>query len=252
MNAEIARHGIGGNKPPVTELLGTAYADLVTRIKAAIESAGRAPAVIEDDATLGKFADTVKYIAKLEREVEDARKSEKEPYLQGGRDVDAFFAGCTGELTAAKKVIAGRHTDYLVKKEAAERAAREEAARLARAEEEVRLKAAQEAEAAGRADEAQEQLETAAQAEVAAVKAEAEAHAKPADLVRTYSTGGSLSSLKKEWTFAIEDMAKVDASAVWPYVAAADKEKAIRAFVKAGGRSLAGVRVYEAAKGMVR
>ena len=81
---------------------------------------------------------------------------------------------------------------------------------------------------------------------------EAGANAKPAELVRTYSSGGSVSTLKKEWTFAVESREAIPLDTLRPYLAADAVDKAIRAFVKAGGRQLAGVKIYEAPKAMVR
>ena len=250
MNAHASRHTIGGNNPPVTELLGTAYADLKTEIEAALASAGRAPETISDDATLGKFGDLVRHLTKLSKEADDARKDEKEPFLTAGRDVDGFFNPMVGNLADAKKALLGRQTVYLARKEAEERAKREAAEKAAREEEAAKLKAAEAAQDQGRFDDADKHLAQAAEAEVRAV--EAGANAKPAELVRTYSSGGSVSTLKKEWTFAVESREAIPLDTLRPYLAADAVDKAIRAFVKAGGRQLAGVKIYEAPKAMVR
>lgn len=250
MNAHASRHAIGGNNPPVAELLATAYEDLQREVNDALASAGRAPETVEDDVTLGKFGDLIRYLTKLSKQADDARKDEKEPFLTAGRDVDSFFSPMTNNLGGAKKTLMARHTAYLAKKEAEERARREAAEKAAREEEEARLRAAEAAQDSGNFDEADKHLALASEAEVRAV--EAGANLKPAELVRTYSSGGSVSTLKKEWTFAVESYDAVPLDTLRPYISADAVDKAIRAFVKAGGRQLAGVRIYEAAKSMVR
>lgn len=250
MNAHASRHAIGGNHPPVAELLGTAYADLAEQVETALASAGRAPESVTDDATLGKFGDLVRHLTKLGKEADDARKDEKEPFLTAGRDVDGFFNPMVGNLVDAKKTLLSRQTVYLAKKEAEERAKREAAEKAARDDEAERLRAAEAAQDQGRFDDADKHLAQAAEAEVRAV--EAGANVKPAELVRTYSSGGSVSTLKKEWTFAVESRETIPLDTLRPYLAADAVDKAIRAFVKAGGRQLAGVKIYEAPKAMVR
>jgi hypothetical protein len=250
MNAHASRHAIGGNNPPVKELLGTAYADLLVAVDEAVASAGRAPDTISDDATLGKFGDLIRHLTKLGKDADKARKDEKEPFLTAGRDVDGFFNPLVGALDDAKRKLSKPHTAYLAAKEAEERAKREAAEKSAREEEEARLRAAEAAQDSGNFDEADKHLALASEAEARAV--EAGANLKPAELVRTYSSGGSVSTLKKEWTFAVESYDAVPLDTLRPYISTDAVDKAIRAFVKAGGRQLAGVRIYEAAKSMVR
>lgn len=252
MNATALRFGIGGNNPPVTSLLTEEYKGLSERIEAALASAGRAPEVIEDDEVQGRFGDLIKILTKLAGESEDARKAEKQPYLDAGRDVDGFFSGLSSKIDATKRILLGRCTAYLQKKEAIERAAREAEARKAAEEQARAIAAAERAQDQGDTDTAIEKLAEASAAETAAVVAATEARAKPADLVRTHGAGGSVSTLKKEWTFTVEDRAKIPLEQLRPYLSADAVDKAIKAFIKAGHRELSGVRIFEQPKAMVR
>lgn len=244
--------GLGHNRPPLGMMLADNYKALSAEIDAAVASAGRAPETIADDVTLGKFGDLVRILSKLDKQAQDARKAEKEPFLNAGREVDTFFSSLSAKIADPKSVLLSRQTAYLSAKEAAARKIAEEEAARARVAQEEATRVANAALDAGNTDTAMEALSEAAQADERASVAEATVAAKPADLVRTYSLGGSVSTLKKEWTFEILDAEKLDASKLWQYVSLAEKQKAIRAFVKAGGRELAGVRIYEAAKASVR
>lgn len=244
--------GIGHNQAPLKEMLAVSYADLAKDVAAALGSFERAPATIDDDTMLGKFGDLTRHINKLLKDADDYREAEKKPFLSAGREVDEFFKPLAGNLTDAKKSLLARSTDYLSKKEAVERASREATERQAREDADARLREAEAAQDAGDTDGALSKLAEAEVAECQAVEAQVAATAKPADLARTYSTGGSVSTLKKEWTFAVEDRAVISLDVLRPYLAPDAVDKAIRAYVKAGNRTLAGVRIYEAPKAMVR
>lgn len=252
MNALPERFGIGGNNPPITELLTAEYKALSERVGAVIESAGRAPEVIEDDEVAGRFGDLIKILTKVGNDAEAARKTEKQPYLDAGRDVDGFFTGMTSKIEAWKKTLLARSTTYLHKKEVQERAALEAAAKKAADESAAAMAEAERAQDSGDTDTALELLAEASAAETAAAVAAVEAKAKPADLVRTHGAGGSVLTLKKEWTFSVEDRALIPLEKLRPYLAAAAVDKAIKDFIKAGNRELAGVRIFEQPKAIGR
>jgi hypothetical protein len=252
MNATALRFGIGGNNPPISDLLTEEYRKLTSDIDAAVASASRAPEVIEDDVILGKFGDLTKILIAHSKTADDSRKAEKQPYLDAGRAVDGFFSALIGKVDAAKSSLLKRSTAYLQKKEAIERAAREAEAKKAADEQAAAMAAAERAQDQGDTDTALEMLAEASAAETTAAVAAAEARAKPADLVRTHGTGGSVSTLKKEWTFTVEDRSKIPLEQIRPYLAADAVDKAIKAFIKAGNRELAGVRIFEQPKAMVR
>tara|TARA_R110000868_G_scaffold350642_4_gene611924 strand:+ start:639 stop:1226 length:588 start_codon:yes stop_codon:yes gene_type:complete len=80
----------------------------------------------------------------------------------------------------------------------------------------------------------------------------AEATAKAADLSRTRGDHGSVSSLRTFWTFSDVERATIDLEVLRHHIPEEALEKAVRSFVKAGGRELAGARIFEDTKTVVR
>lgn len=254
---------LGDNNPPPDLLVGDALrfeletnnASLVKRRDELLAAEARIPA-IEDDDVAQRVTDFVKQVAAAAKAADTARVGAKEPYLEGGRTVDGFFKHISDPLLDLKKRVEGKLTKYLREKEAAERRRREEEARLAR-EEEDRLR--REREEAERAVRDQQTLDNAIAAETAeqqaaadTVNAEKAAAAKPAELSRTRGEYGGLSSLRTEWTFADLDREEIDLEALRHHLTVDGLEKAVRSFVKAGGRELRGVRIFQDTRAVVR
>ncbi len=129
-------------------------------------------------------------------------------------------------------------------REAEERAAenrRQDAARAAAAQEEVDLAAAVAAQ------------KVADLAAADAVKAQRNANAKAADMSRSRSDYGAVSSLHTFWDHKPTDATcpdpvdrdNVDMDALRPYVSMGELDKAVKALVKAGGRELRGQIIFE-------
>ena len=95
--------------------LKSAYTDWLASIDGKINSD-------EDDAKAATFADR---IGKIKSKAEDTRKTEKEPFLQGGRDVDARWKPIVDDADAAKKTFLAPTLDYRKRRAAEERAKRE-------------------------------------------------------------------------------------------------------------------------------
>lgn len=182
-----ARHGIGGNKPPLERPakpidihadLDQRYPQIDARAKELTISAESVPAVINDDDTCGKAQELVKQIRVHVSTCKATRKIEKEPYDDGGKAVSGWFGKRYETLDDdLRGKVNLRIEAYLKKKEDEERIRREEQARLAREEAERQLKAAQEAEERKR--EAEAAAEKARQEEERA-KAEKERQLKEA------------------------------------------------------------------------
>lgn len=120
------------------------------------------------------------------------RTSEKKPFLDGGRAVDAFFATLTDPISRCQADVRAKMTAFASELEVKRRAAAEaEAARLA----------AEAAAAQDRAIETMEEtdLEDAAEASQAAEAAQAQAEATPAQLSRVRGDMGTLVSLRTRW-----------------------------------------------------
>ena len=245
---------IGDNMPPANadplrDRLAETHAALLKRRDELLSGADRAPAEISDEDTAGKVADFIKQIAACIKNTDTHRVAEKEVYLAGGRTVDGWFKKIADPLTEAKGKIEARLTVYQRHKADKERRAREEAEQVAREEADRAAKAAAEAEAAIKAaPDLQAAIvaeAAAAQAAANAEKAKKAAEAKPAELSRTRGDYGAVASLHRFWDFADLDRATLDLEALRQHLPADALEKAVRAFIKAGGRELRGTRIFE-------
>ena len=262
MSALPARDPVmGDNNPPDEATL--LRADLESRSEALLKrrdelvaAFARVPAEVADDVTAGRAADFIKQIAAASKNAESTRIAEKEPHLAASRVVDGFFKAITDPLAEIKKKVEARLTAYQRKKADDERRRREEEARLAReAAELASREAAQRANAVNTETDlalAIDAEETAARAANDAALAKADADAKPAELSRTRSDFGSVASLRTTWTFDGLDRSKIDLEALRQHIPEEALEKAVRAFIKAGGRELAGVRIFEHQSTVVR
>lgn len=240
----------------LNEMLLEKAQPLLRRRDDLIAAANRVPPTIKDDETAGRFADYIKSITACMKSLESMRTGEKEPFLQAGRTVDGFFKKLTDPLAAAKKHVESILTTWQRQKAEEERLRRMEAERLAREEAERAARAAAEAEAKIKTE---ADLSAAVVAEQAAVQARAdaekakrEAEAKAAELNRARGDYGALASLRTFWDFADLDRASLDLEALRNHIPWEGLEKAVRSFVKAGGRELRGVRIFENTTSVVR
>ena len=254
---------LGDNNPPPDLLVGDALrevlqdtsADLIKRRDELLAAAARVPTIDSDD-TAGKVSDFIKQLSALVKTADAKRTDAKEPYLEGGRNIDGFFKAITDPVSKAKTNVERNLTTYLRDKAEAERRERMEQERLAR---EAAEKARKEAEEKARAAADERALDNAIEAEKAAeaavadlVKAERAADVKAAELSRTRGEYGSMSSLRTSWVFDEIDRATLDLEVLRPYLPTEGLDKAVRAFIKAGGRELRGTRIYETTAAVVR
>lgn len=211
---------------------------------------------IENDTDAGTAADFAKQISAAIKKADSHRKAEKEPFLEGGRQVDGFFKRIVDPLNKAKAKITAELTTWERKLAEAERQRRLEEERRAREEAERKR---QEAEAAAAAAETEDDLtaalfdeEVAEQASADAVDASRQAAAKASDLAAVRGDYGAHSSLRTFWDFEIVAENKIDLEALRSHIHREAIEKAVRSYVKAGGRKLDGVRIFENTKAVVR
>lgn len=254
---------LGHNAPPPDLLVGEALReklqdesqDLLRRRDELLAAAARMPA-IDDNDIAAKVTDFIKQLAALVKASEAKRTDAKEPYLEGGRTVDGFFKAISDPVSKTKTDIERKLTLWHREVAEAERRARMEQERIAReAAEKARLEAEEKArqladEKALDAAIAAEQKAETAQADL--VKAEAAADVKAAELSRTRGEYGAVSSLRTSWVFDDIDRQALDLEALRPYLPLEGLEKAVRAFIKAGGRELRGTRIYETTTAVVR
>jgi hypothetical protein len=255
METEIA--GIGHNMPPndvqlLNHDLETKADKLIERQTQLLAAVNRIPATCEDDVIAGKIGDLIKQIGACTKSLNGMRVSEKEPYLTLGRTVDGFFNRFIDDLDNAKSRAARPLENYLRKKEDEKRAAAAEAARVERERAEQMAREAQELEAARMHTAAQSTMNEAVRAEEQAVASEKIAESKPADLARTRGDYGSVSTLRTTWAGEILDRNALDLKLLMPYISEDVLQKALNAFVKAGGRSMAGAKIFEKSTATVR
>lgn len=254
---------LGHNRPPPDLLTGEElhaklaeeHAALMARRDELLAAGGRIPAITDEDVAR-KVSDFVKQITAAAKAADGARVAEKEPFLEGGRAVDGFFKAISDPLTTLKKNVERRLTDYLREKEAAERARRlqeereaRERAEAARREAEALAQAARDAASLDDAVEAEKEADRAA---ADAIKATQAAEAKPADLSRTRGEFGAVSSLRTHWVFDEINRDALDLEALRYHFPTDGLEKALRSFIRAGGRELKGARIYETTEAVVR
>lgn len=238
----FADPGPGHNAPPddatiLRERLAEEAGEITKRRDDLLAALDRLPESCDDDDTAGRLGDFVKQIGACAKAAEAMRVARKEPFLAQGRVVDGFFKVTTDALAKAKAHVEGRLlAPYLRRKADAARREQEEAARKAREEAERQA-------AAARTD---ADLARAVETEAQAIKHEEAAAMKPAEHARTRGDFGAVATLRTEWRAEIVEREKLDLEALRPHFATADLEKALRAAVKAGARSIAGARIYEA------
>ena len=279
---------IGHNRPPpdaeqIRDRLAEAHAEIVKRQADLLDAFIRTPETVSDD-NAGSVTDFIKQIAAATKHINVARIAEKEPYLVGGRAVDAFFNRLAEPLNKAKGALQGLLTLYERAKADEERKAREEAARKEREEArrlqaiaDERDRAAKEREiaakereiaadtdaalddainaytAVGQAEADARQADAdARQADADAVVAERASKAKAAHLHTTRGDYGSTSSLRTFWDFADMDRRALDLYALRQHIPEDALEKAVRSYINAGGRELRGVRIFKNTKSVVR
>ncbi|QDV34934.1 hypothetical protein [Tautonia plasticadhaerens] len=253
----LALPTIGHNAPPsdaemLRESLLSAHESLLTNAEKLVESVGRIPERCEDDSTAGKIGDLIKLLTGQRKNLESARVAEKEPFLSLGRAVDGFFKGYIDQLDAAKTKAQKPLDAYLKLKAEEERRRRLEEA------EALRLQAEKEAEAAAALEAAQLQplaesaLDQAQVTEQQALRAHASAAAKPAGMAQARGSSGSLASLRTRWVGEVTDRNQLDLDALRAHIPLEALQKAVNAFVAAGGRELKGAKIFEKSEAVVR
>jgi hypothetical protein len=273
-------------KAEVERLQGE-YAETARAVDSLLEEFEDLPDEIADDAEKGVVASLIKRMRDTTKRIDGLRELEKMPYFRRGQGVDQFFNGLFDRLTRREKrnrpgaadVLQQRLTDYDTKLLLAEQERRRkeaaEAARIAREKQEAEAKAAREAEERRLAAErarlpetretkqeaaaAAEEVASAARIEAAVATDQAEAAyvdtlARPADIMRNRGADGTLTTMAREFYAEIEDAAKLDKNALWPFISLDAKEKALRQWAKNTGhrQQMPGAKIGDRPKSVVR
>ena len=250
-------NAMGHNAPPsdaeyLTQQLKEKHDNVLYRAQQLVEAAYRLPTEINDEETAGKASDYIKQVTGCHKNLEAVRVNEKEPFLSFSRIVDGFFKPIQDTLAVCKNKAQRPLDKYLIEKAAKERKAREEEA------ERLRKKAQEEANEAARVaamnkpKEADAAMVQAASTETAAAKMEASAAARPAELARSRSESGALASLRTIWVGELQNREEIDYRVLSHYLSDESLQKAINAYVKAGGRVLSGAKIFEKSETVVR
>jgi len=247
---------IGHNNPPsmaeqVAANLPEHHADEVKQATDILAGVDRMPAAIEDEETAQKATAFIKQIGEVAKNAEATRKATKEPYHTAGKAVDTFFNKTFKDpLARAKLKVQCKLHPYIEAKAKAERIAQEEA--RAKAEEEAkkaRAKAEEEAKQNATSFAAEEASLVAAELDEAAEKA-----AKTAENHKTAvrSDMGATTSTRTTWVGEITDLRAIDLDALRDHFTVGDIEKALRGFIRAGGRTIKGADIREKSTVVVR
>lgn len=182
-----------------------------------------------------------------EKQIEDARKAEKQPFLDAGRSVDdkwrepaSLIAACKAPIQKLLKGWLDKEKARLKAEEAAQRA---EALRLAKEAEEAARKAAEERAGVSAAIVAEQAAKRAAEASAAAHKA---ASARPQ--VASASGGARRVSIRETWRAEVSDFGRA-VKHYWnsPELVAA-LERLASADARKGAREIPGFIVYSEEK----
>lgn len=221
--------------------------DRIAAEKAAAEARAKAEA---EAAAIRKKAEDEAAAARADADRIRAESAAKEE--EGRRAQQAAERAAKEKEAEAARIAKLAERAAQEREEAAERT-RKEAERAARQvereAEERALQAQRDVKAATR--EANKTLDEAVRADKYADKLERKADASLADLSRTRGDH-SVSSISTHWQGEVVDRASLNLETLRPFLPLDALNQAVNAYVRAGGRQLAGARIWEEIKSQVR
>lgn len=213
---------------------------------------------VTDDASNAQAVEMIGQVKKLSNAIEKKRKQVTEPYHFVKKTIDGHCKPIKDSLLSIQRGLESKIRPYLNKKEQerreAERKAQEEAARVQR---ELKEKARQEAEKAAEEARKKAEAEGLAEEEVEREARKAAAQVEEAPVIVAESvpeetktkTDSGTAALKKEWVWELEDFTELPEEIIksrWEYIVKAIAP-AINARVKAGIRTIPGVKIFKQA-----
>ena len=237
----------GHNQPPADSIganLAEANAALLRLQAQLLAKLAKAPKAVTGEPAAKAAGALIREIRDLDAQLEAARVEQKEPYLSGGRAVDAFFKELAKPLDAGLTRLNRAITAWQDKVEEEKRRKAEAEAAAAEAE------AARLAKLAKRKDATEETELQAAEAALNAEEAQAEAELPAADLVRVRDEDGTITR-KTEWVCDGIDRDTLDLEALRPYFTEDSLLKAVRAAIRAEIHEIAGATIVERKSAMV-
>lgn len=243
---------VGHNKMPLSELLPIATAVFAPDVEAIAARANTAPRAITGPADMDMAASLIKDGKTLFKKIETARKEMKQPFLDGGKLVDGHYGALTERLDRIATTFQKAADAYTAQQLELERQRRFAEAERIRKEEEAARAISEAAEDAGKTPMAEAMGAMADAAGYEARQLEKEAAGSAADLVRTVTSSGVLTSAKTPWVHEITDIGEVDLNALRPYIKQEAIDAAIRLAIRQGVRSIRGVRIFQDVKAVIR
>jgi len=227
--AENPRAVAGDNRPPRDEVLKDSYGSLIGDIDAVAKKADALPKEFATDEDIEAATKIVKESRELAKTAEGNRSEENEPHLKAQRETNAFFRVLTDRLDRIKTVLTDRTTAFQRAQEAAER--RRIAAEHEKAQEEARQKAQEAADANAGSVSREIAEQEASEAAERAERLARQATASSADLTRTRTGAGTVSTTGK-WVGKVDDYSKVDLNKLRSVFSTAEIDKAVNAFAR--------------------
>lgn len=209
------------------------------------------PEAIEDELVAGQVTERIKRIKGIRKQVEVAHKEVKAPYLECGRAVDGWKTKLEAQIEAHEKAATKPLDAFLAKKAQEERERRLAFAKQQQEEADRLAAEARKHQEAGIQDTAVELATASAQAEATANRVAISAVTKKSnELAKSYSSTGSTASQRVAWVGEVIDVAAIDLEKLRPFFTLAEIEKALKAFVRNGGRECAGALIEEKSTGL--
>lgn len=230
-------HLPGANNPPSLEVqLEERWGLLRIKVNKLLADIAALPAVIETDADHEKATNLQKDAVAIEREVTAAHQQETDEVAKTKTVMDVFFLtrGLKGQVSTPKDALSRKVGAYLDKKAEERRVAEQAEANRLRAEADARLAEAAKAEDKGDHTQAEVQTNAALATERQAENAEARAAAPTSTLARTHVSGGSTSSLQRQWKVE-PDRETIKLEALRPYLTEDALVQACGAYLRAAG-----------------
>lgn len=262
----------GHNKPPVDEEARAAFRERLLSDRPDFEQklddieAGAGRVRVTNDEEYGRAGEFIKIMRGAAGHINDAHKAAKEPYLEGGRAVDAAKNVLIARLDDAKAKVQPLMNEYAARKDAEERAERARIAaeqraaadRAAAAERERQQAEADARRAAAEATNAEERAAAQARADEAAriadeaMEAASLAAAAPARAEPVRSDTGVSISGTTVWNSEVEDYAKAFKVVKTDPKVKEAIDKAIARLVRAGQREIPGIRIWPTKQAVAR
>lgn len=237
----------------MAEQFNERYEELIRKANDLVIRAGNAPKIIEDDNMADFFANFTKECTRTAKELENVRVIEKNPYLEKSRIVDGFFKNIQDKIENTKRILQKPLDVFLIEKARQEREAREAEAKRLRAEADARAAQAVALAEANKGTQSEREMIKAVRTENAAAEMEQAIQAAPMGAGGAHrSITGVTAALRTVWIGEVVDLDDLDLNKLKGFFTIPEVQKAVNGFVRAGGRELKGVHIYEKSETVVR